>query len=239
MVGRRDANRDPVLSRKGRAGVISVVNVDGSGTRTLDVGRSAFLVSWLPPDGREIIFRGEQLTPDDPLPGIFAVRPDGTGLRMISTKPALDKLDYQGIGVSPDGTRVTYATEIGPTLHILDLQTGDDRELPSPPGITAQMDAVFSPDGRSVVYQRWYGVDRTQLVVAPADGSDTGIPIGAPSPVGPDGPDLNNYYFTPDGTAVIVNDGTEVTRRLPVDGSAGTVVSTGSMTFAAMQRLAP
>ena len=34
--------------------------VDGSGLTTLDVGRPAHFVTWLPPDGDEIVFRGEQ-----------------------------------------------------------------------------------------------------------------------------------------------------------------------------------
>ncbi len=238
-----DGSRIAFLSRPSpdtRAGVINIVNVDGSGLHTLEVGRPAHELSWLPPDGQEIVFRGEQLPAADPPSGIFAVRPDGTGLHEISTRPAVDHNDFQDIAVSPDGRRVAYR-DAGTVfhVHVLDLQTGDDRMLPDPTGTTAQMGGVFSPDGRSVVYQRFVGAFATQLVVAPTDGSGTGIAIGPRQPLGTDGPIFNNYTFTPDGKAVIVNEGDSMTRLLPVDGSAGTVISTGSMAFAAYQRLAP
>jgi Tol biopolymer transport system component len=221
-------------------GVINIVNADGTGLRTLDVGRPAHELSWLPPDGKEIIFRGEQLVESDALPGIFAVRPDGTGLRRISTRPALNHNDYQDITVSPDGRQVTYR-DAGDVfrVHVFDLQTGYDLPLPDPTGSTAQMGGVFSPDGRSIVYQRFIDQQTTQLVVAPADGSGTGTPIGTPTAVGSDGPVFNNYAFTPDGKAVVVNQGDTVTRLFPIDGSAGEIVATGANAFAAYQRLAP
>jgi WD40 repeat protein len=238
-----DSTRIAFLSRPNGAsgpGVINVVNVDGTGLRTLDVGRPAHDVSWLPPDGKEIIFRGEQLVDTDPPVGIFAVRPDGTGLREVSTRPPVDSYDFQSIAVSPDGTRLVYrASGDVFRIHVLDLQTGAERTLPDPTGSTAQVDPIFSPDGRSVVYQRWIGDSMTQLVVAPADGSGTGIAIGPPSAATDNGPSLNNYTFTPDGTAVITGDGEDVTRLVPVDGSPSRILSTGRLSFAAYQRLAP
>jgi hypothetical protein len=79
----------------------------------------------------------------------------------------------------------------------------------------------------------------TQLVVAPADGSGTGIAIGPPSAATNNGPSLNNYTFTPDGTAVITDDGEDVTRLVPIDGSPARILSTGRLSFASYQRLAP
>jgi len=237
-----DGKQIAFLSRPGAdgAGSINVVNVDGTGLQTLTVGRPAHELSWLPPDGKEIIFRGEQLVASDPPSGIFAVHPDGSGLHEISTRPAIDHNDYQDIAVAPDGRRLTYRSS-GRVfrIHILDLQTHEDRTLPDPTGSTPQGGGIFSPDGRSIVFERWNDDGTTQLVVAPADGSGTGIAIGPRSAVGDDGPIINNYGFTPDGTAVIANIGDGETRRLPIDGSDGTVVSTGSLAFAAYQRLAP
>ena len=105
--------------------------------------------------------------------------------------------------MSPDGRRVTYRGS-GQVyrVHILDIGTGDDLTLPDPTGSTAQVAGVFAPDGRSVVYQRFVAPGTTQLVVAPADGSGTGIAIGSPAATGTDGPAFNNYTFTPDGKAV-------------------------------------
>ena len=85
--------------------LINVANVDGSGITTLDVGRSAHFLSWLPPLGREIVFRGEQLTPADPPPGLFAVHPDGSGLRQLSRTPASNDIGLHDPGGRPGRQR--------------------------------------------------------------------------------------------------------------------------------------
>ncbi len=195
----------------------------------------------MPPLGGEIVFRGEQLTPADPRPGIFVVHPDGTGLRQLSRSPASGKSDYMTPAVAPDGTRVTYTSHAGYAhIHVLDLVTGRDIVMPDPTGgFTNQSgSAYFSPDGRLIGYLREFLEDKTyQFVVAPSDGSATGTLLG-PRLREPTG-DVN-YTFTPDGTAVIVDydvDGT--VRLLPVDGSPGTVLGRGTLAFADIQRLAP
>ena len=221
-------------------GRINIVNVDGSGLTTLAVGRPANFVSWVPPNGGEILFRGEQLSSTDPATGLFAVHPDGTGLRPLTSRPASDGNDFGSPAVSPDGSLATYCDNaVIARIHVLDLRTGVDRILPDPDGFTSQRGlANFSPDGRLVGYVRYYTIDNTyQLVVAPSDGSGTGTPIGPrlPAPSG----DIN-YAFTPDGSAIVAaygNDG--AARLLPVDGSEGSVLARGSNAFADIQRLAP
>jgi len=221
--------------------VINVVTVDGGPIVTLDVGRPAHFVSWLPPLGREIVFRGGQLLSSDPPPAIYAVRPDGTGLRKITTRTAENMDDFMTPAVAPDGSRISYTSNGAIAhIHVLDLRTGEDRVLPDPTGgFTNQRgSAYFSPDGRWVGYLREYAEDQTfQFVVAPADGSGPGTPIGPRlrEPMG----DVN-YAFTPDGTAVVVDFDVEQTvRLLPIDGSPGTVIDRGSMAFGDVQRLAP
>jgi WD40 repeat protein len=238
-----DGTRLAFLSREIGRGRINVVNVDGTDRHTLDVGRPVNQLSWLPPDGSEIVFRGEQQIDHDPAVGIFAVRPDGSGLQPISTRPAHDRNDYNDVAVSPDGRLVAYRAA-GPnqpfSVHLIDLRTGEDRVLPSAPGSTGEGGPGFSPDGRSVVYLRWFDDASTQLVVAPVDGSGFGTPIGPHGPFGSDGPTINNYGFTPDGTAVLANyDAEKVDRLLPVDGSPGVIVARGQLAFGSFQRLAP
>jgi Tol biopolymer transport system component len=222
---------------------LTVVNADGSGMRTLNIARPAHLPSWLPPDGREIVFVGEQLSSDDPPPGIFAVHPDGSGLRQISVRPAVDAQDYGEVNVSPDGTLVGYRGDDGAgglfQAHVLDLRTGLDRVLPSPAGV-GQFGPLFSPDGQSVVYLRGLEGNVVQLVVAPADGSSTGRPIGPQAPLGADGPSINNYAFSPDGKAVVANfDVDKEARLIPIDGSPGSVLIDGELALPAYQRVAP
>ncbi|MFL5648344.1 MAG: TolB family protein [Chloroflexota bacterium] len=237
-----DSRQIAFLSRKTAKapGVINVVNVDGTGLTTLDVGRPAHFLSWLPPLGREIVFRAGQDTPMESPPGIWAVHPDGTGLRQISTRPATDEFDYGNLAVAPDGSEVSYSAS-GPVaeIHVLDLRTGVDRVLPAPEVFTQQWGtASFSPDGRQIGYVRGNHVnDAFQFVVAPADGSGTGTPLG-PSVPYPSG-DIN-WIFTPDGSAVVVDYGEEgVVRMLPIDGSPGSVLTRGDLSFADIQRLAP
>jgi Tol biopolymer transport system component len=237
-----DSRQIVFLSRKTAKapGVINIVNVDGSGQTTLDVGRPAHFVSWLPPLGREIVFRGEQDTPMEPPPGIWAVHPDGTGLRQLSSRPPVDRFDYMSPAMAPDGSRVSYTgSEKVARIHVLDLRTGVDTVLPDPDGFTPQWGfANFSPDGQRIGYLRSQPADDTfQFVVAPADGSGLGTPLG-PYVAQPSG-DVN-WGFTPDGSAVVVDYGAEgVVRLLPIDGSPGTVLSKGDLSFVDVQRLAP
>jgi Tol biopolymer transport system component len=248
-----DGSRIVVLSRVLGVGQIHVVTTDHSGLDTLiDLPFSANQISWLAPSGAEILFRGEHLVDKDPPPGIFAIGPDGSGLRSLSTRPATNSADYQDVSGSPDGTKLLYR-EDGQTgqfrIHVLDLPTGLDRVLPSPPTAAGQTSAVFSPDGVHVAYLRLAvnsGANSRllfQLVVAPLDGSTVGTELPLLGVLGDDGPTINNYSFTPDGSAVVAN---ELTNRiewlLPIDGSRGTVIARGTAAYDALstvQRLAP
>ena len=238
-----DSTRIAFLSGSDGRHVINIVNTDGTGLKTLAAGRPANQINWLPPDGREILFRGEHLQDSDAPSGIFSIRPDGTGLRQISTRPARDSNDYQDLAVSPDGTLVAYrdvALEERFRVRLLDLRTGRDRVLWEPADAVGSGGPVFSPDGRSILYLRWYADSSTQLVLAPLDGSETDIALGPHGPLGADGPTINGYFFTPDGTAVIADyDSEKVERLLPVDGSPASVLIRGDLAFAVYQRLAP
>jgi Tol biopolymer transport system component len=222
-------------------GLINVINVDGSRRTTLDVGRPAHFLSWLPPLGHEIVFRAGQLLASDPAPGIWAVRPDGTGLHELTVRAAENRDDYMTPALSPDGSRVSYTSNGAYAhIHVLDITSGQDVVLPDPSGgFTNQFgSASFSPDGRLVGYLRAFLEDKTfQFVVAPSDGSGTGTPIG-PRLRQPNG-DIN-WAWVPDGTAVVVDyDLNGTVRMLPVDGSPGTVLGRGTMPFGDIQRLAP
>ena len=131
-----DGTRIAFLSRTLDRGEINIVNVDGSGLHTLDVGQPANGFSWLPPEGNEIVFRGEHLADSDPPPAILAVHPDGSALRTVSTRPAVNDADFQDVAVSPDGTRVAYrypGQDVF-SVRVLDVQTGTELVIPSLPG---------------------------------------------------------------------------------------------------------
>jgi WD40 repeat protein len=248
-----DGSRIVVLSRVLSVGQIHVVTTDRSGVdTTIELPFPANQVSWLAPNGAEILFRGEHLLDKDPPPGIFAIGPDGSGLRPLSTRPATNSADYQDVSGSPDGTKLLYR-EDGQTgqfqIHVLDLRTGLDQILPSPPTAAGQTSAVFSPDGVHVAYLRLTvnsGANSRllfQLVVAPLDRSTVGTELPLLGVLGDDGPTINNYFFTPDGSAVVANElATRTEWLLPIDGSPGTVIARGTAAYDALssvQRLAP
>jgi Tol biopolymer transport system component len=220
--------------------VLDIVNVDGSGMRRLDVGRPVHLPTWLPPDGREIVVQGE----GDSSPGIFAVRADGREVRELTTRTPFDANDFKDSGVAPDGTRIGYRGDDGPggrfRSHILDLRTGQDQVLPQPPEAAAQSAPLFSPDGQTVLYVRFYQDHTEQLVAAPADGTDVGLAVGPRVTFREDGQNINNVLFTPDGKAVLANyDAEQAARLVPIDGSPSTVLIRGELALPAYQRLAP
>ena len=222
--------------------VMSVVDVASGTMKTIDAIRLpapapdvAFGVPvhamWLPPDGREIVFGSEGWRGGGPSvidPGIYAVHPDGTGLRPLLTRPAHSQADYHDFELSPDGRLIAYRDAF--QIHILDLTTGVDRVLPHQLG--AEQDGHFSPDGQSILLVRTVAVGSYRFAVLPVDGSSTGIELG---PVDP----TNSWViWSPDGTSVLATDPNQrVSRLLPVDGSKPTTLSyLGDPSY---QRLAP
>jgi Tol biopolymer transport system component len=95
-------------------------------------------------DGRTIAFaRGGDL---------YSVRPDGSGLRHLTSGAALDSAPI----VSPDGKRVVFerrVSEDAPAdLHAVRVLGGGLHGLTSGPDDDHQVD--FSPDGRAIVFVR-------------------------------------------------------------------------------------
>ncbi|MFL5778621.1 MAG: TolB family protein [Chloroflexota bacterium] len=243
-----DGSRIVFLSRELGRGRINVANSDGTGVATtLKVPFPVNQVSWLPPDGNAILFRREHMLDTDPVPGIFAIAADGTGGPIpVSTRRAVGIDDYQDVSASADGTHVGYRESemVGEfRVHILDRRTGEDRVLPASPDSLGQTSPSFSPDGIHVMYLRITAGIEFHLVIAPLDGASTGTVLPLTGRLTDEGPSLNNFFFTPDGRAVVGNDQTTQTEwLLPIDGSPGTVLARGSQAtdgLSTVQRLAP
>jgi dipeptidyl aminopeptidase/acylaminoacyl peptidase len=215
-----------------------VVDVATGQSRAIEGAGPMHYPTWLPPDGKDIVFRSETTTP-----AIFAIAADGTGKRRVLTPlAAINENDYQSINVASDGKRIAFtrwSPDHGPSVYALDLQTGELIDYPTTG--TGERDAVFSPDASRISYARLGPGNDLQLAIANADGSGDERVIGPVMHGSPDGPISANWAFTPDGTALIVrfgNDDRGTTRLIPLDGSQGRIIETGGYEFVDVQRLA-
>jgi hypothetical protein len=91
-----------------------------------------------------------------------------------------------------------------------------------------------------VAYLCYYPDNTEQMVVAPTDGSGPGDAVAPCVPFVQGGEAINNYTWSPDGTAILANyDADKTARLLPVDGSPAIDLIHGEMTLPGYQRLAP
>jgi hypothetical protein len=235
-------------------GSLYVADLAGGDPRRLAGAGRIHFPTWLPPDGKEILFRVETNNP-----AIFAISPDGDAKRRaVSKTPANNRYDYQSIALSPDGSHLIftrwaengpdgepYPARLGwlPRVYVMDIATGAEVVLPTRSG-TGQRGGAYSPDGKLVAYARIYREGAFQLVVANADVSGNERTVGDKRPGKPDGSDVNaTWTFTPDGKALLVrygNDTQATTNLVPLDGTPPTSIEgSGGFEFVDVQRLAP
>ena len=203
---------------------------------------TATFPNFLGPDGREIVFRG-QLRTNDPSrqSGIFAIHPDGSGLRRLTPTDGDGDNGYMFPQPSPDGRHVAYTvwdvTDNQLRMHLLDLTNGGDRVLDLSGGESEGF-ATFSPDSNRILFLTYTG-DRDRIKVAPVDGSSRPLAMG-PSYLIVDGQYITGA-FSPDGTSVIINDpATKETRLIDAaTGGDGRVLPWAADGGTAWQRLAP
>lgn len=169
----------------------------------------------------------------------FLINADGTDQERIAGVSPDAVNDPQ---FSADGSQLVYATwglgeGLQGRIHILDIDTGIDRALMFDGSAgTNELDPQFSPDGKSLLFERYLADDGGyRLVVAPVNGGSV-TTIG---PVHGTGTGGAATEFSPDGTQVLAtyeDDGS--TWILSLDGSAPQQLpwSGGGTTW---QRLAP
>ena len=177
---------DPVGGRQG----ITIVPTDGTGVaRTLDVGMPAEGAEFRPPDGSEILFRGT-----DSGFGLYAIRPDGTGLRRLTALEGRNEWDALFFGWSPDGSQVAYQWREGTGdmfLYVIPAAGGTPRAISTMESVGVQ----WSPNGKSIAFIDEDEKRVRHVHVVAADGSGTLFQ-------GPDGP-FGYLQWTPDGTRIL------------------------------------
>ena len=85
---------------------ITIVNVDGTGDRDLDLGMAADSAAWRPPDGSQLSFRGEV----DGNWALFLAEADGTDPIQLDVARDLLEAPYEVLGPawSPTGDRIAF-----------------------------------------------------------------------------------------------------------------------------------
>jgi len=191
---------------------ISIVQADGSGARTLELGMPADTPAWRPPDGRQLSFRGQV----DGNWALFLVDRDGSGIVQVPVARDLMEAPHEVLSPvwSPDGGRIAFHRLVptpgngngnGFRIHVADIDaTG---------GVTGQRTFGFDatsdeemmpqwlPDGRRLVFVR-HDLDTDYAAIAEPVESATAHDL----PITSDG-FIGNLRITPapDGTYLLVH----------------------------------
>ena len=216
---------------------LQVVPTDGSAPlRALDTGAEVTFVSFLPPNGDEIVYRGVVRTPDGERSGIFAISLDGGQPRPLTPADGNPEDGYEGPSPSPDGKHVMYQSwdpvAARVRLQVLDLEAGTNEAIGQTNALYGEGAGMFSPDGKLVAY-RAFQSGGFELYVVPVDDSAAprklrGMTVGDAW-----------HEFSPDGTKVMLNEFDSRTLLIDVatgesKALPGTVTQPGTW-----QRLAP
>ena len=207
-----------VIVDNGGVAELRILDVDGEAApRTLEMGVEPHgWVDWRPPDGRELIFRGRS-GPD--AFAIYSVSPEGGEPTRVS-RVGNSEFWLGSFSLAPDGSRMTFTGWMGQrvSLQVLDLAMGGAprrmfEKLPPPAedlgsGRVHDGDGVYSPDGRMMVFGRYWdehdGKVNHQLWMASADGDGRdAVPI---TPVTRSQGGVNPYgqVFSPDASRVVI-----------------------------------
>ncbi len=185
--------------------VLSIVDIEHGTMRMLDVNGLAvdYWVSWLPGTTSELLFGSRAGSGDATVADIFSIQADGSGLTPVvpsATGPA----EYNGVDLAPDGRTLTYwrweSATLPGRIHRVDLATKVDRVLRFDPSAYGETGLLHSPDGSQVLLSHNDG-ETGQTMIAPADASRPGIPVGRPFDKNTEEP---TDGFSPDGKTVFV-----------------------------------
>jgi Tol biopolymer transport system component len=187
---------------------LTVVAVDGSGARTLELGTPADWGSWRP-DGSVILFRGQ---PGDgtQAAAAYLAQPDGSNVRRLDLPASKTSVvDFEGLAWSPDGSRISYMSDgakagMGWQMHVVEIDaTGEvvaDHPLHLAPDSTGEMLPVWSPDASRIAFILERDGQRQIAIAEPVDGAAV-TPIGPSTPASTSG---IGHGWSPDGRTVLI-----------------------------------
>jgi WD40 repeat protein len=193
----------------GKDGWLSIIDVETGDTERFDLGMDIGRIRWRP-DHDQLVIAGDR--GGDGSEGLYLVDADGTDLRALG--PESDGID--NAVVSPDGSTIAYNHHLEGPIHLLDIDTGVDRELTFQGGKTGE----YSPDGtRLLVTQEAEGPAHAEVlrqremghyayeyrsVIVPIDGEGPVVVLGTQvhRAIGGGG---GGGIFSPDGTQVLAS----------------------------------
>jgi Tol biopolymer transport system component len=181
-----------------------IVSCPGSGVLVNCAG--VFNPSWSP-DGNwiafELVLGPFDATGNPADDTIWAVHPDGSGLREITHRVGGTSFD-QNPQWSPDSSRIVFQRNQAPhfkaQIWTADSSTGGDLVAVSPPGVNGGDHPDYSPDGRWIMFRTDNGVPGSaKLLMAHPDGTGLRVLLD-----GANNQQLFSSSFSPDGTAFTV-----------------------------------
>jgi hypothetical protein len=178
-----------VVETPARLEVLSLSPDNSKTVLDLDTVVPTSYAQWRPPNGGEIVFLGHPGGVATEL-GLYAIRPDGSGLRQIAIQHGetpvgvATQLSFLNIVMSDDGRTAAYwnwETQVvaGRTtfVHLIDLDTGVDHRMTYDPTGSGESQPAFLADGR-LIMERGEADGYLRLLVAPPDASAPGTFVG-------------------------------------------------------------
>ena len=163
-----------------------------------------------PPDGRELLFRGKFLYPDDRF-GLYVMDADGTNVRTLVAPSTDNWEDLNNATYSADGTRIFYQRWFPDSIQlwVMDADGTNKHEFISQPGpgwTACPSRRPTASGSRSGTTSKTVGRPQ-RIAVTRSDGS---------GPIIATGPELTgsaHWVWSPDSTRILMYPDQESTRK--------------------------
>jgi Tol biopolymer transport system component len=187
-----DSQRIAIIYTVDGINQLDLVDASGNGSvQRLAAAAGLTALTFRPPDGREILFRGIRTSAGTYDYGLYVMNADGSNVRRLA-EPAVadDTLDLTSATYTPDGKRIFYnrwtsdASAGDPgccQLFVMNADGSDQHRFILNPGTAWDGDAKVSPDGTWIAF--WHHGNEAPnhgVFVIRADGTGPLIETGPP-----------------------------------------------------------
>ena len=149
-----DGERIAFAAHDGDAQRLFVMNANGTGKHSVTGNDFHWVESpaWSP-DGSSIAFIASPVSGDDDpsIWDVYTIRPDGTGLRNVTSSPDDDE---GAVTWSPDGERIAFSLATGRGSAIVVRRLSHSTQTRITDGSDVDSSPAWSPDGRVIAFER-------------------------------------------------------------------------------------